>query len=214
LVIAQVGDRPGPKKQLDISNEKENSMAERSVNKAILLGRLGSDAETRFTQNGTPVSRVSLAMNRQWTDSDKQVHEETDWMSIVIWNKENLATYLTKGTKLYVEGRLQTRSYDDKEGVKRYVTEVVAENLVLLGGVATATVTAMEEARRKRRVAARPVASLRLAIAIGNQSPKSKASKTTTYRSDSGILGSVQFSLGSCLFPDSYEICCWASRIA
>jgi single-strand DNA-binding protein len=109
-------------------------MAERSVNKAILLGRLGSDAETRFTQNGTPVSRVSLAMNRQWTDSDKQVHEETDWMSIVIWNKENLATYLTKGTKLYVEGRLQTRSYDDKEGVKRYVTEVVAENLVLLGG--------------------------------------------------------------------------------
>ena len=109
-------------------------MAERSVNKAILVGRLGADAETRFTQNGTPVSRVSLAMNRQWTDSDNQVHEETDWMSIVIWNKENLATYLTKGTKLYVEGRLQTRSYDDKEGVKRYVTEVVAENLVLLGG--------------------------------------------------------------------------------
>ena len=111
-------------------------MAERSVNKAILVGRLGSDAETRFTQSGTPVSRVSLAMNRQWTDSDKQVHEETDWMSIVIWNKENLAAYLTKGTKLYVEGRLQTRSYDDKEGVKRYVTEVVAENLVLLGGTA------------------------------------------------------------------------------
>jgi single-strand DNA-binding protein len=111
-------------------------MAERSVNKAILVGRLGADAETRFTQNGTPVSRVSLAMNRQWTDSDKQVHEETDWMSIVIWNKEHLATYLTKGSKLYVEGRLQTRSYDDKEGVKRYVTEVVAENLVLLGGTA------------------------------------------------------------------------------
>jgi single-strand DNA-binding protein len=111
-------------------------MAERSVNKAILVGRLGADAETRFTQNGTAVSRVSLAMNRQWTDSDKQVHEETDWMSIVIWKKENLATYLTKGSKLYVEGRLQTRSYDDKEGVKRYVTEVVAENLVLLGGTA------------------------------------------------------------------------------
>src|SRR5579864_4737716 len=117
-------------------NEEENSMAERSVNKAILVGRLGADAETRFTQNGTAVSRVSLAMNRQWTDSDNQVHEETDWMSIVIWKKETLTTYLTKGTKLYVEGRLQTRSYDDKEGVKRYVTEVVAENLVLLGGTA------------------------------------------------------------------------------
>jgi single-strand DNA-binding protein len=136
-VIEEVADPPDPKKQSNISNEEENSMAERSVNKAILVGRLGADAETRFTQSGTPVSRVSLAMNRQWTDSDKQVHEETDWMSIVIWNKENLATYLTKGTKLYVEGRLQTRSYDDKEGVKRYVTEVVAENLVLLGGTAS-----------------------------------------------------------------------------
>jgi single-strand DNA-binding protein len=134
LVIAQVGDRPGPKKQLDISNEKENSMAERSVNKAILLGRLGSDAETRFTQNGTPVSRVSLAMNRQWTDSDERVHEDTDWLTIVIWKNENLATYLTKGTRLYVEGRMQTRSYEDKDGVKRHVTEVIAQNIVLLGG--------------------------------------------------------------------------------
>ena len=123
-------------------------MAERSVNKAILVGRLGADAETRFTQSGTPVSRVSLAMNRQWTDSDKQVHEETDWMSIVIWNKENLATYLTKGTKLYVEGRLQTRSYDDKEGVKRYVTEVVAENLVLLGGAANGNSNGNERSAR------------------------------------------------------------------
>ena len=109
-------------------------MAERSVNKAILVGRLGSDAETRHTQNGTPVSRVSLAMNRQWTDAEKQVHEETDWIYIVLWNKESLAAYLTKGTKLYVEGRIQTRSYEDNGGVKRYVTEVVAQNIVLLGG--------------------------------------------------------------------------------
>jgi single-strand DNA-binding protein len=109
-------------------------MAERSVNKAILVGRLGSDAETRYTPSGTPVSRVSLAMNRQWTDSDEKVHEDTDWLTIVIWKKENLAAYLTKGTRLYVEGRLQTRSYDDKGGVKRYVTEVIAQNIVLLGG--------------------------------------------------------------------------------
>jgi single-strand DNA-binding protein len=108
-------------------------MAERSVNKAILLGRLGGDAETRHTQNGTPVSRFSLAMNRQWTDSDQQVHEETEWIYIVIWNKENLAAYLTKGTKVYVEGRIQTRSYEDDGGVKRHVTEVVAQNIVLLG---------------------------------------------------------------------------------
>jgi single-strand DNA-binding protein len=73
-------------------------------------------------------------MNRRWTDSDQKVHEETDWMAIVIWKMENLAAYLTRGTKVYVEGRLQTRSYDDKDGVKRYVTEVVAQNIVLLGG--------------------------------------------------------------------------------
>src|ERR1700722_1297056 len=109
-------------------------MAERSENKAILVGRLGSDAETRYTPSGTPVSRVSLAMNRQWTDSEQQVHQETDWMAIMIWKMENLAAYLIKGTKVYVEGRLQTRSYDDKDGVKRYVTEVVAQNVVLLGG--------------------------------------------------------------------------------
>ena len=108
-------------------------MGERSVNKAILIGRLGSDAETRHTESGTPVSRVSLATNRQWTDSDQQVHEETDWINLVIWNKENLAAYLTKGTTLYAEGRIQTRSYEDNGGVKRYVTEVVAQNVVLLG---------------------------------------------------------------------------------
>jgi single-strand DNA-binding protein len=109
-------------------------MAERSVNKAILVGRVGGDAQTFYTQSGTPVSRLSLAINRQWTGSDRQVHEETDWISVVVWNRENLAQYLTKGERLYVEGRLQTRSYDDKEGVKRFVTEVVAENVILLGG--------------------------------------------------------------------------------
>ena len=125
-------------------------MAERSVNKAILVGRLGGDAETRHTQTGTPVSRVSLAMNRQWTDSEKQVHEETDWIYIVLWNKESLAAYLTKGTKLYVEGRIQTRSYEDSDGVKRYVTEVVAQNIVLLGGNGNSGGPTKEERTRER----------------------------------------------------------------
>ncbi len=109
-------------------------MAERSVNKAILLGRIGGDAETRHTSNGTPVSRVSLAMNRRWRDKDDQIHEDTDWISVVLWNSEKLAEFLTRGKQVYVEGRLQTRSYEDREGVKRYVTEVVAQNVVLLGG--------------------------------------------------------------------------------
>lgn len=109
-------------------------MAERSVNRVILIGRIGADAESRVTQNGTPVSRLSLAMNRQWTDSDQQVHEETDWIPVVIWNKEKLSEYLSRGSGLYVEGRLQTRSYEDDGGVKRYITEVIAQNVVLLGG--------------------------------------------------------------------------------
>jgi hypothetical protein len=78
-------------------------MAERSVNKAILVGRLGGDAETRYTQGGTPVSRFSLAMNRQWRDSERQLHEETDWIYVVLWKNESLAAYLTKGAKLYVD---------------------------------------------------------------------------------------------------------------
>jgi single stranded DNA-binding protein len=72
-------------------------------------------------------------MNRQWTDSDQQVNEETDWIPIVVWNKEKLADYLTRGSRVYVEGRIQTRSYEDDAGVKRYVTEVIAQNIILLG---------------------------------------------------------------------------------
>jgi len=133
-------------------------MAERSVNKAILVGRLGGDAETRYTQGGTPVSRFSLAMNRQWRDSEKQVHEETDWLYVVLWRNENLAAYLTKGAKLYVEGRIQTRSYDDSEGVKRYITEVVADNIVLLGGNGNASVNGAnrEEKSRSRPEPSKP----------------------------------------------------------
>jgi single-strand DNA-binding protein len=73
-------------------------------------------------------------MNRRWRDKDEQIHEDTDWISVVLWNSENLAEFLTRGKQVYVEGRLQTRSYEDREGVKRYVTEVVAQNVVLLGG--------------------------------------------------------------------------------
>ena len=125
-------------------------MAERSANKAILVGRLGCDAETRYTQSGTPVFRVSLAMNRQWKDRDDQIQEETDWIQVILWRSERLAEYLTKGKQVYVEGRLQTRSYDDNGGVKRYVTEVVAQNVILLGG-ANGNSSGSEERSERRR---------------------------------------------------------------
>ena len=110
-------------------------MASRSVNKVILLGNLGKDAETRFTTGGAARTSFSIATSRRWKDqATGEWKEETDWHDVVLWRRENLATYLTKGQRIYVEGRLQTRSYEDKEGKKVYRTEVVAEELLLLGG--------------------------------------------------------------------------------
>lgn len=107
----------------------------RSVNKVILVGNLGKDAETKFTPAGIAVSKFSVATSRRWKDqASGEWKEETDWTNVVVWRQENLATYLTKGKQVYVEGRLQTRSYDDKEGQKRYMTEVVADEVILLGG--------------------------------------------------------------------------------
>ncbi len=110
-------------------------MASRSVNKVILVGHLGRDAETRFTPAGVAVTSFSVATNRRWKDQQTgEWKEETDWSNVVLWRQENLANYLTKGKQVFVEGRLQTRSYDDKDGKKQYRTEVVADDVILLGG--------------------------------------------------------------------------------
>ncbi|MEK7753348.1 MAG: single-stranded DNA-binding protein, partial [Acidobacteriota bacterium] len=96
-------------------------MASRSVNKVILLGNLGKDAETKFTTGGAAVTKFTLATSRRWKDQQTgEWKEETDWHNIVVWRQENVANYLTKGKQIYVEGRLQTRSYEDKEGQKKY----------------------------------------------------------------------------------------------
>jgi single-strand DNA-binding protein len=110
-------------------------MASRGVNKVILLGNLGRDAETKYTPSGVAVSNFTVATNRRWKDQQSgEWKEETEWHRCVLWRSENRANYLTKGTRVYVEGRLQTRSWDDKDGQKRYTTEVVCEELVLLSG--------------------------------------------------------------------------------
>jgi single-strand DNA-binding protein len=112
-------------------------MASRSVNKVILLGNLGKDAETKFTPTGTSVSKFSLATTRRSKDSQSgEWKDVTDWHNVVMWKTENIANYLLKGKKIYLEGRIETRSYEDKEGQKKYITEVVCEamNVVLLGG--------------------------------------------------------------------------------
>jgi single-strand DNA-binding protein len=110
-------------------------MASRSVNKVILLGHLGRDAETKFTPSGVSLTRFSVATSRRWKDQQSnEWKEETEWHNVALWRSENLAQYLTKGKQVYVEGRLQTRSYEDKDGQKRYSTEVVADDVLLLGG--------------------------------------------------------------------------------
>jgi len=110
-------------------------MANRSVNKVILIGHLGRDAETKYTTSGVPVTRFTLATNRRVKDAATgEWRDETDWHNVTVWRQENLAQFLTKGKQVYVEGRLQTRSYDDREsGQKRYFTEVVADEIFLLG---------------------------------------------------------------------------------
>jgi single-strand DNA-binding protein len=111
-------------------------MASRSVNKVILLGHLGRDAETKFTQAGTSVSNFSLATSRRWKDQQTgEWKEETEWHRCVLWRSENISSYLVKGKQVYIEGRLQTRTVEDKDGgPKRYFTEVICDDVLLLGG--------------------------------------------------------------------------------
>jgi len=110
-------------------------MASRSVNKVILLGHLGKDAETKFTPNGVSRSNFTVATNRRWKDQQSGEWKEiTDWHNIVLWRSENVANYLLKGKQVYVEGRIENRSWEDKEGQKRYITEIVCDELILLGG--------------------------------------------------------------------------------
>lgn len=107
-----------------------------SVNKVILLGNLGADPEVRYTSNGQAVTELRMATSEQWTDKDGQRQERTEWHAVSVWGKtaELCGQYLAKGRKVYVEGRLESREYTDKEGVKRKVWEIRADKVTFLGG--------------------------------------------------------------------------------
>jgi len=109
-------------------------MASRSVNKVTLIGNLGKDPELRYTSSGVAVATFSMATSESWKDTEGNTQERTQWHSIVAWRKlaEIVGEYLKKGSKIYLEGRLQYRNYDDKNGVKRYVTEIVMDEMVML----------------------------------------------------------------------------------
>jgi single-strand DNA-binding protein len=101
----------------------------------MLIGNLGRDAETKFTPSGTSVTRFSVATTRRWQDKGTgEWKDETNWTNVVMWRAEKIANYLTKGKRVYVEGRLETRSYEDKDGQKKYSTEVICDDVILLDG--------------------------------------------------------------------------------
>jgi single-strand DNA-binding protein len=107
-----------------------------SVNKVILVGNLGRDPELRYIPSGQAVANFTLATNERWRDKEGNNQERTEWHRIVVWGKsaENCAQFLQKGRSVYVEGKLQTQEWEDKEGIKRKTTEVVAQTVQFLGG--------------------------------------------------------------------------------
>ena len=106
-----------------------------SVNKAILIGNLGKDPELRYTPSGKAVATFSLATTERWKGQDGQKSESTTWHNIVAWGRqaEVIKEYLAKGRQVYIEGRIVNRSYDDKEGNKKYISEVVVQNFQFIG---------------------------------------------------------------------------------
>jgi single-strand DNA-binding protein len=107
----------------------------RGLNKVLLIGHLGRDPEMRYTPSGRPVTSFSLVTSRSWTSAEGERHEETEWFNIVAWGNlaEICKQYLAKGRQIYVEGRLQTRGWEDEAGKKHFRTEVVANEMIMLG---------------------------------------------------------------------------------
>lgn len=105
------------------------------VNRVLLVGRLGRDPEMRYTTSGTPVANFSVATSERWNSQSGERQERTEWHNIVVWSKlaEICNQYLTKGRLVYIEGRLQTREWEDRDGNKRRTTEVVASDMRMLG---------------------------------------------------------------------------------
>ena len=106
------------------------------LNKVMVIGNLGADPEMRYTPNGSAVTEFRIASNRRYTTRDGEARDETEWFRVITWNKlaEICSQYLQKGRQVYVEGRLQTRSWEGQDGVTRYTTEVIAQEVKFLGG--------------------------------------------------------------------------------
>ena len=156
-----------------------------SVNKVILVGNLGRDAELRYTPGGAAVATLNLATTEVWNDKQGQKQEKTEWHRIVVWGKqaEALQEYLVKGKQIYVEGRLQTRQWDDKDGNKRYTTEIKADRVTLLGGGGGGG--AAEDPSVRPHMLRQPT------------NRRANRSPTTIFRSEQCAVGSERWAVGS-----------------
>ncbi len=107
----------------------------RGLNKVMIIGHLGRDPEMRYTPSGRPVTTFAVATSRSWNSMDGERHSETEWFNVVAWGNlaEICKQYLTKGQQVYIEGRLQTRKWEDKEGIKHTAVEIVASEMMMLG---------------------------------------------------------------------------------
>lgn len=129
-----------------------------SVNKVILIGRLGKDPETRYMPNGEAVTNVTLATSENWKDKSGVKQEKTEWHNLVFYRRlaEVAGEYLKKGSQVYVEGKLQTRKWQDKEGRDRYTTEIIADQMQMLGGKSTGGGYEMADEQQPARQSAAP----------------------------------------------------------
>ena len=126
-------------------------MSRGCVNKVVLIGNLGADPEVRFTPSGVQVVSLTLATSESWNDKNGERQERTEWHRLVLWRKlaEIADQFLKKGSKIYVEGKLQTHSWDDQKGQKRYVTEVVVNNIEMLDGASSTSSAEVGDAGEK-----------------------------------------------------------------
>ncbi len=118
-----------------------------SVNKVMLIGYLGKDPEIRYTPSGVAVANFSIATSEKWKDKQGEPQEKTEWHRIVAWKRlgEICGEYLSRGQQVYIEGRIQTRAWEDRDGNKKYTTEIVANQMVMLGGGSTAAKPASKQ---------------------------------------------------------------------
>jgi single-strand DNA-binding protein len=128
----------------------------RGVNKAIILGSLGQDPDIRYTAGGAAVANISIATNEQWKDKESgEMQERTEWHRVVFFGRlaEIVGEYLRKGSQVYVEGRIQTRKWQDKEGKDRYTTEIVANEMQMLGSKSGGTTASFDQSQQPQQAA-------------------------------------------------------------